>query len=244
MALNGTLEELAVLDVIQFANQAHLTGCLMLRRNTEEAELFYRKGGLVHARQGALTGIEVLVEVVDWSKGEFEFRTAIESPEETIRMDLHRAVMHALKKRDERKAASRGDAEQARSSPPAPTLEEQFRQLIAPHDFIQHAALFNADGVAAAAHRSPAPAEDLEPLCRSLWNFIGAHPRGELKKAILDDPKGTIVVSQAMPGKWLLVIPARGVTLGAITVGMGRFIGTLGSNLALNSNGAPGKALQ
>ena len=233
MALNGTLEELAVLDVIQFANQAHLTGCLVLRRSHEQAELFYRKGGLVHARQGTLTGIDVLVDLVDWSKGEFEFRTGLDTPEETIRMDLHRAVMHALKRRDERKQEEqRVAAETARPAPPS--LEQQLQRLIAPLDFIQHAALFNGEGVLGTTHRNGAQPEDLAPLCAGLWAFIGSHPRGELKKAILDDARGTVVVSLAAPGYWLVVIPVRGVTLGAITVGMGKLITQLSVSLATN----------
>lgn len=236
MALSGTLEELAVLDVIQFANQAHLTGCLVLRRSDEQAELFYRKGGLIHARQGGITGLEVLVDIVDWGKGEFEFQTGVDAPDETIRMDLHRAVMHALKKRDERRQEEeRARLEEQPVEPAPPSLQEQFQQMVAPLDFVLQAALFNGNGILACAHHQSARPEDLAPLCASLWTFIGSHPRGELRKAILDDPKGTVVVSLAVPGHWLLVIPVRGITLGAITVGMGKLLAQIGANLTIGN---------
>src|SRR5579863_9437505 len=102
MALNGTLEELAVLDLVQFVNQAQLSGALVLKTASEQADLFYRKGALVHARLGDASGLEVLVRIVDWTAGTFFFQAGETAPAETIVMDLHRAVMFALKTRDER----------------------------------------------------------------------------------------------------------------------------------------------
>lgn len=85
MALSGTLEELAVLDVVQFANQTHMSGALVLTSPaSEEAHLFYRKGKLVHARLGDQSGLEVLVRIMDWGKGTFTFQAGAAVPAETI----------------------------------------------------------------------------------------------------------------------------------------------------------------
>ena len=134
MALNGTLEELAVLDVVQFVNQAHLSGALVLKSAEEEAALFYRKGGLVDARLGEVSGLEVLVRIVDWTAGSFVFHPGMEAPGETIRMDLHRAVMYALKARDERKLENeKRKAEEIRQK--AVSLKDHLAELIAPLEF-------------------------------------------------------------------------------------------------------------
>ena len=100
MALKGNLEDLSVVDLVQFVHQTHKTGALVLNGDGGEAQLFYRDGDLIDARLGNEAGLEVLVRTVDWSRGEFEFQQGVEAQAETIQMDLHRAVMNAVKIRD------------------------------------------------------------------------------------------------------------------------------------------------
>lgn len=228
MSLNGTLEELAVLDVVQFVNQAHLSGSLLLKSGAGEAELFYRKGGLVHARLGDLSGLEVLVRIVDWTAGTFNFNPGAVSPEESIRMDLHRAVMYALKTRDERKleAQKRQIAETLEAEKKA-SPSEQLAEAISQLDFVQHAVVFDGLGMLASAARKGAPGDDLAPLCKTLAELAGGYARGRLRRAILDDEKGTVLVSVLPRNRWVAVVAERGVALGAVMVGMGRLVAKL-----------------
>jgi hypothetical protein len=230
MALNGTLEELAVLDVVQFVNQAHLSGVLVLKSAAEEAELFYRKGGLVHARLAEWTGLEVLVRIVDWTSGTFSFRPGAESPDETIRMDLHRAVMCALKTRDERRMADK-KSQAERVQQQTMTLGDQLAESIASLEFVQQAAIFDATGMLASAARpghSPGKsAEELAPLCKTLMAFNAGSVRGRLRRAILDDERGTVLVSGIQKNRWVVIVSERGTPLGAVTVGMGRLVARL-----------------
>jgi hypothetical protein len=223
MALNGTLEELAVLDVVQFVNQAHLSGSLELKSATEVAELFYRKGGLVDARLGELSGIEVLVQIVDWTAGSFVFHPGTEAPGETIRMDLHRAVMYALKARDERKQENE-KRQAAEIQQKAVSLKDQLAELISPLEFIQQAALFDVSGVLAAAGKRD---DDLAPLCKMLIEFNAGYVRGRFRRAILDDEKGTVLVSGLQRNRWVVIVAERGAPLGAVMVGMGRLVAKL-----------------
>lgn len=227
MALNGTLEELAVLDVVQFVHQAHLSGVLVLKSGAEEAEVFYRKGGLVHARLAGLSGLEVLVRIVDWTSGSFAFQLGAEPPDETIHMDLHRAVMYALKTRDERKQENekRQAEEQARAQPV--DWNDRLAELIAPLEFVRQAAIFDASGLLASAGRPGKSEEDLAPLCTALIAFSAGSPRGRLRRAILDDEKGTLLVSGTQRSRWVVMVAERGTSLGAITVGMGRLVAKL-----------------
>jgi hypothetical protein len=223
MSLNGTLEELAVLDLVQFVNQAHLSGSLVLKTATAEAELFYRKGGLVDARLGDFSGLEVLVQIVDWTAGSFVFHPGTVPPGETIRMDLHRAVMYALKTRDERRQEEeKRKAEEIRQK--TVSLKDQFAELIAPLEFVHQAAIFDASGVLAAAGRT---GDDIEPLCKMLIAVNAGYVRGRLRRAILDDEKGTVLVSGLQRNRWVVIVAERGVALGAVTVGMGRLVAKL-----------------
>jgi hypothetical protein len=228
MALNGTLEELAVLDVVQFVNQAHLSGSLVLKSSSEEAELFYRKGALVHARLGDVSGVEVLVRVVDWSVGTFNFNPGSVATEDTIRMDLHRAVMYALKTRDERKQeAEKRQATEAQQVEKQASPHEVLAEAISGLDFVQQVVVFDAEGTVASAARKGAAAEDLTALAKTLVAFTGGYSRGRLRRAVLDDEKGTLLLSGLSRNCWVVVVAAKGVALGAVMVGMGRLVAKL-----------------
>ncbi|HEY1754930.1 MAG TPA: DUF4388 domain-containing protein [Bryobacteraceae bacterium] len=228
MALNGTLEELAVLDVVQFVNQAHLSGSLLLKSGSEEAQLFYRKGGLVHASLGALSGLEVLIRIVDWTAGTFNFDAGAVTTEESIRMDLHRAVMYALKTRDERKLES--EKRQAAEVPPVEkeiSPDERLAEAISQLEFVRQAVVFDGDGVLASTARNGAHGDELAPLCKSLAALTSDYPRGRLRRAILDDENGTVLVSCLPRKRWVVVVAERGVALGAVMAGMGRLVAKL-----------------
>lgn len=220
MALNGTLEELAVFDVIQFMSQAHLSGVLVIKAGLEEANLFYRKGGLVHAQLGSENGVEVLVRVVDWTAGTFEFRQGESTTEETMRMDLHRAVMLALKIRDERKL----ETEKRKAAQAAPPPAEMLARAIEKFDFVSEAAIFEGSEVVATFGRKGEAGHSLTAMCEALAAFNANYPRGRFRRAILDDEQGTLLVSGLQRNRWLVVAAERGAPLGAVTVGMGRLV--------------------
>lgn len=111
MALRGSLEDMDVFELVQFPHQGRKSGELILVGTEHEARLYYDKGKLVHARYMEVEGMPVLEEVLGWDEGDFEFRPNEEPPHTTIEMDLHRAVMHALKARDEKKAMQENEAE-------------------------------------------------------------------------------------------------------------------------------------
>jgi hypothetical protein len=243
MALNGILEELAVLDVVQFVNQAHLSGSLLLKSGSQEAELFYRKGGLVHARLADLNGLEVLVRIVDWTTGVFSFNPGAVTREESIRMDLHRAVMYAMKTRDERKQ----EADKRQLADPAQVEKtispnEQLAEAIAALDFVRQAAVGDAAGILASAARKSVSEDELGVLSKKILDLSRGYTRGELRRAILDDDKGTVLFSILPRNRWVVVVAERGVALGAVMVGMGRLVGKL-ETLALERQNTPQGAL-
>ena len=73
MALNGTLADLGIVDLIQFPHKGRRTGELVVTGAKDEARLYYIDGKLSHVGVGKLSGIEGLVEVVSWLEGEVEF---------------------------------------------------------------------------------------------------------------------------------------------------------------------------
>jgi predicted regulator of Ras-like GTPase activity (Roadblock/LC7/MglB family) len=235
MALKGTLQDLGVLDLVQFVNQARKTGALTLKGNDGEARLYYRQGKLVHAKLEDLSGLEVLVKAVDWDKGDFEFQDGIETQEETIRMDLHRAAMQAVKLRDERKLEEekkRQAAEEAKARADAqPALADQLQQLAAGADFLLHACVVGNDGrVQAAMQREQSADGDIKKLCASLMKIVKAYPRAEIRRAFFEDEAGTIVVARVSEESTLVAVADRGAALGAVTMAVNKIITRLNVN--------------
>ncbi len=103
MAINGTLSDIGFVSLLQFPNSSRKTGLLTVITMDGKAEFYYRKGELVHAKYGQKTGSEVLVDIVDWTEGQFTFEPGVDPEETTIKDDLHHVLMWALKERDERK---------------------------------------------------------------------------------------------------------------------------------------------
>ncbi len=101
MALTGTLADIGIVDLIQFPNKSRKTGELTISYEQNKAQLYYKEGSLVHAAAGNLYGIDALVELVSWTEGNFEFLVDVVNDVQTLDIDFHRALMTALKIRDE-----------------------------------------------------------------------------------------------------------------------------------------------
>ncbi|MDP8228067.1 MAG: DUF4388 domain-containing protein [Candidatus Electryoneaceae bacterium] len=103
MALKGTLEDLSIVELLQFPYAGRKTGKLIVQQGDNISELYYRDGKLIHAILDDKDGFEATVELVGWDAGFFEFIPDIAPDHTTITIDLHRLVMQALKARDERR---------------------------------------------------------------------------------------------------------------------------------------------
>ncbi|MBU1537028.1 DUF4388 domain-containing protein [Myxococcota bacterium] len=104
MALNGLLSDFGVIELVQYPHNRKRTGELSIKTPPgNSARCYYRDGKLVHVVSGDKAGLEALVDVVCLEEGEFQFDQAATTELTSIEMDLHRAIMQALKLADERK---------------------------------------------------------------------------------------------------------------------------------------------
>jgi hypothetical protein len=106
-----------------------------------------RKGSLVHVTQGDASGMDALVRVVGWREGTFEFLPDLEPEAKSIDLDLHRAVMQALKIHDELKA----EEERRASENPAQgetdeALTGKLAEFLGSYDFAAHVSVLDSDG--------------------------------------------------------------------------------------------------
>jgi predicted regulator of Ras-like GTPase activity (Roadblock/LC7/MglB family) len=224
MALKGTLADMAIIDLIQFPHVGRKTGHLIVNGANGEARLFYESGSLVHATMGNLSGMEALVRVVDWSEGEFEFLADLPPEIKSIELDLHRAVMQALKIHDELKAE-----EQRRASTDTGNgeideeLAGKLSEFIGSNDFALHACVLDSDGkVKASADGDDESPEGIDELRSTLHSFVQSHSRGVLNRILVEDNLGTVVLVRLTDGCGLIVIARQGASLGAVSMSVSR----------------------
>jgi hypothetical protein len=230
MALKGTLADLGIIDLIQFPHAGRKTGKFIIAFETGEALLYYDKGTLVHAVAPGKTGMDALVFVVGLDRGGFEFHSDELPPETTIRMDLHHAVMQALKLHDEFKAAEAENLRQSadRTEGDGIVMTRILVEHISSSDFVLHACVLNADGsVFAAADGKEGQVEGVDRLRGALLSFVAEYPRPNVDRVFVLDELGTAVVVCLAQQRGLMLLASRDAPLGMVSLSVNKLVSTL-----------------
>ncbi|MBI5248178.1 MAG: DUF4388 domain-containing protein [Desulfomonile tiedjei] len=225
MALKGTLEDMAIIDLVQFPHSGRKTGHLIISGTNGEARLSYENGSLVHATLGDVSGMNALVRVVDWNEGTFEFVTDAAPEARTIELDLHRAVMQALKLHDELKeeAERRKTQETSVQEEDEAVLTASLSEFLNSNDFALHACVLDSGGEIRAAVDGPdGPPEGIENLRSALHSLVRIHPRGALRRILLEDDLGTVTLVGLPDGGSLIAVASKGASLGSVSMSVGR----------------------
>lgn len=229
MALSGTLRDIGIVDLIQLPHGGRRSGALRLSSARGQAELFYSQGRLVHATLGSLAGLEALVDVVAWTEADFEFLHGVDAPRVTIELDLHRAVMVALKTGDERKAEEERRATvRLQEGRDEERLERALAAFAAAHPFAVHARIVDPAGASLAAVGEVSEAEHAaSALSAALQALRRAHARAPLRRVLLDDSRGTVAFVPLDDERALVVLADPSASAGAVSMSVGRLAATL-----------------
>jgi Domain of unknown function (DUF4388) len=229
MALTGTLEDISVVDLLQYPTGAKRTGQMAIRGPDGVANLYYVDGALVHAEQGATIGFDVVVNVVDWSVGEFEFHPGRVSDEHTIRGALIHIVMEALKLRDEERrapAAADHDDELAAlkrawgaNDDDDAIAVRRIVDFLQSHAFIRHVSVLDDTGevIAQATAGGDVPPW-LDDLHCSMAQLVDNYPRASVSKLVLEDADGVVVLCRPRAARAILAISGAEATAGAVAM--------------------------
>lgn len=101
--LEGDLAKLQVPNLLQSINLAKMTGRLDVRTRSEQAEVFFQEGNLVHCRVRETTGDNAIVELVCWSHGEFRFWPDERTDQRTCQKRLDSLLMEGVALLDQSK---------------------------------------------------------------------------------------------------------------------------------------------
>ncbi len=107
MALQGSLSELSLPDVIQLVSVSGKTGSFAISRDDEIGRIYLRDGQIVDASIGALRGEHAVYELAIWSRGDFEFRSGEETDQITVHKSNANLMMEAARRLDEWRVLSR-----------------------------------------------------------------------------------------------------------------------------------------
>jgi hypothetical protein len=304
----GDLDEVGIVDLIQFVGQSRKTGALVLNSRGNEARLFYRKGNLVDARTGRDEGLEALSQIIGWNQGGFEFQPGAMSESPTLELDLTRALMAAAKIRDARKQEEqkrkleaeerqrlaeekrraeeaerlrlaaeqqrkreeeekrrlaedrqrlewekrwleeekhrqaeqksrleaeeklRREEEEAEQEPLDQETSEQIAGWMAKSEFLQHVSLLGADGrLIGEAHAPGAVPNGLRGLSLHLHSFAQRYPRSDMKRVVIEDEAGTVVLLTLPEGRVLIAVADRAASLGIVCMTLGKLTARLTS---------------
>lgn len=101
MALQGSLSDLALPDVIQLVSVSGKTGVFNLSGDGIEGKIFLKEGQITDAHVGRLRGEYAVYEMAMWRKGQFIFVPAVESEQVTITKSNTSLMMEAARRLDE-----------------------------------------------------------------------------------------------------------------------------------------------
>lgn len=107
MALQGSLSELSLPDVIQLVSVSGKTGAFHLVNDADEGRIFLKDGQIVDAMIGNLRGEQAVYEMAIWSSGDFSFTPGETSPDVTVQRSNANLMMEAARRLDEWRVLSR-----------------------------------------------------------------------------------------------------------------------------------------
>ncbi len=107
MALQGSLSELSLPDVIQLVSVSGKTGAFHLDRDGEEGQIYLKDGQITDAVVGNLQGEHAVYEMAIWASGDFSFNPGELSGEITVHRSNANLMMEAARRLDEWRVLSR-----------------------------------------------------------------------------------------------------------------------------------------
>jgi len=99
--LSGSLDTLAVPDLIQILNGCRKTGHLRMRRGAEEAGIYFTAGEARHAWTKDLEGEEAFFRIISWKDAHFSFDSGLQPETPTLLQPTMTLLFEGLRKLDE-----------------------------------------------------------------------------------------------------------------------------------------------
>ncbi len=222
---------MGIIDLIQFPHQGRKTGTLTVSQEGKLlATLYYNQGNLIHGESEHAKGIEAIVGLVDLEDGEFLFdNNDTAGRENNIEMDLHHAILEALRLRDERKSEE-NETTQEVSAMPSHT-NKVLSAMLERASWMNYVCVLGQDaelvaelfGPQAGSHTT----EQYEPMRASIIGFLRSYPEQGVGKLVIDQDDGMVMVQRLANGHLLLVVCGPNAVMGAMVAAVSKAVNAL-----------------
>ncbi len=98
---SGSLEDVAVVDLLQTIAVSGKSGVAAVHHGNREAQLYFRKGQLIDAEVGDLRGEEAVYRTITWATGSFDLEFRPVDRPAVIEAPTHALLMEGMRRVDE-----------------------------------------------------------------------------------------------------------------------------------------------
>lgn len=101
MAIEGSLKDISLANLIQLNCQEMNEVKIILNYLDKEGVIFISEGNLNHAQMGTLSGVEVVYELLRWRGGTFQVINNVKSPKKNINKSWNSILLEGMQLIDE-----------------------------------------------------------------------------------------------------------------------------------------------
>ena len=226
MAMQGSLQDMTVADLIQHTCQENREACLTIEHQNQQSLLFFQAGNIKHATLGEDQGEEVIYKILTWQEGVFTLEMNVPSPSTSITKNWSSLLLEGARRIDEATQTEVTLSEKEQDLPMATKkksdlLAEALARLLSESSDIDGAAIVGVDGLVYSAN-VPQRALDEEMVGASSAAILGLSKRsvnqlkrGNFKQALVQGDEGNIIVI-SLNDETLFV----GLTTASVNLGM------------------------
>lgn len=205
MAMQGSLKEMMVSDLIQHACLEGETALITLENSAEAeaARLYIDKGQIVHAESGDQKGEEVVYTLLEWIDGTFTLEKDISPPTKSINQDYVALLLVGAKKLDEQNAKGNPvkEVKQMSTKKKGEMLAELLDRILSESTDLEGAAIVGTDGLVYSIN-IPSGKYDQDLVGAVAAALLGASRRstdqlnrGNLAQTLIQGSSGNIIVT-------------------------------------------------
>lgn len=127
MALEGTLQDFMITDVIQIVHMGKKNGALVVTTEDANGTIYFQDGIAVHATSSTLVGDKAICRILVWHTGRFMFDPELKTDLKTVESSIQQLVLEVARQTDEwgeiKKLVPHIDLVVAMVPEPSPELE-------------------------------------------------------------------------------------------------------------------------
>ena len=225
MAMQGSLQDMAVADLIQHNCQDRKTAQLIVDQNGQQAFLYFNEGAIQHASLGDLQGEEVVYQILDWHEGNFTLEMGVTPPAVTISRSWSGLLLEGARRLDEEKdqAINVNLANQevkTVAKKKSEVLADALAELLQESADIDGVAVVGTDGLVYSAN-VPQRALDENMVGASSAAVLGLSKRsvdqlkrGDFKQTLIQGDDGNIIVAGVNSETLVIGLTPNNINLG------------------------------